>query len=89
MTREYLGTLTCEELIDLILQLQATVIEVKAKMAELEVQLASKRRPPKTSTNSSVPPSSDRKGNRQNTKKRSEAQSMVMQARVLLEYNVC
>ena len=31
MTREYLETLTREELIDLILQLQATVIEVKAR----------------------------------------------------------
>jgi len=63
MTREHLETLTREELIDLVLQLQARV-------AELEAKLASKKPPPKTSSNSSVSPSSDRKGNRQNTKKK-------------------
>ena len=42
MTKEYLATLTREELIDLILQLQTAVIELKARMAELEAQLASK-----------------------------------------------
>ena len=49
MTKEYLATLTREELIDLILQSQAAVIELKARMAELEAQLASKKWP-KSST---------------------------------------
>ncbi len=40
MTREHLETLTREELIDLILQLQAAATEVKGKVAELEAQLA-------------------------------------------------
>ena len=70
MTREHLETLTREELIDLILQLQAAVTEVKAKVSELESQLASKKPPPKTSSNSSVPPSSQRKGNNRSSKRR-------------------
>jgi len=66
MTREYLATLTREDLIDLILRLQARV-------AELEAKLTDKNGPPKTSSNSSVPPSSDRKGNSQNTGKKKGA----------------
>lgn len=69
MTREYLETLTREELIDLVLQLHAVVTELKVKVAELEAKLDSKNPPPKTSTNSSAPPSSDRKGNSQNTRR--------------------
>jgi hypothetical protein len=65
MTKEHLATLTYEELIDLVLRLQARV-------TELEVELANKNRPPKTSSNSSVPPSSERK-RKQNTKKKQGA----------------
>jgi len=57
-----------EELIELVLQLQAEAIELrsevaklKARVVELEARLASKNRPPKTSSNSSISPSSDRK----------------------------
>ena len=57
MTREYLETLTREELIDLVLQLHAVVTELKAKVAELEAKLANKSRSPKISSNFSIPPS--------------------------------
>ena len=84
MTRERLETLTREELIDLVLQLQTAVTEMKAKMAELEVQLASKKPLPKTSSNSSVPPSSERKGNSRSTrrKKRGAKHGHVGKSRV-------
>jgi transposase len=90
MTKEYLATLTREELIDLILQLQTAVIELKARMAELEAQLASKKPPPKTSSNSSVPPSSQRKGNNQSTrrKKRGAKYGHVGKSRVRVEPDV-
>lgn len=83
MTREHLETLTREELIELVLQLHARV-------SELEARLASKTRPPKTSTNSSVPPSSDRKGNRRNTKqkKRGAKHGHVGKSRVKVEPDV-
>lgn len=90
MTREYLETLTREELIELVLQLHAVVTELKAKVAELEAQFAGKPRPPKTSTNSSVPPSSDRKGNRQTAKKKNRGAKYghVGKSRVRVEPDV-
>ena len=90
MTREHLETLTREELIDLILQLQAAVTEVKDKVAELEVQLASKKPLPKTSSNSSVPPSSQRKGNSRSAKrkKRGAKHGHVGKSRVKVEPDV-
>jgi transposase len=82
MTREHLATLTREELIDLVLRLQARV-------TELEAELANKNRPPKTSSNSSVPPSSERKGNKQNTKKKQGAKpGHVGKSRVRTEPDV-
>ena len=83
MTREHLANLTREELIDLVLQLQTRV-------TELEGELANKNRPPKTSSNSSVPPSSERKGNKQNTKKKQGAKNGHMgKGRVRTEPDVC
>ena len=83
-------TLTREELIDLVLQLHAVVTELKARVAELEAQLVSKTRPPKTSTNSSVPPSSERKGNSRSTrrKKRGAKHGHVGKSRVRVEPDV-
>lgn len=90
MTREYLETLTREELIDLVLQLHAVVTELKAKVAELEAKFASKNHPPKTSSNSSVPPSSERKGNSRNTrrKKRGAKHGHVGKSRVRVDPDV-
>jgi len=66
------------------------VTELKARVAELEAQLASKDSLPKTSTNSSVPPSSDRKGNRHTTrkKKRGAKHGHVGKSRVRVEPDV-
>nr|HID14095.1 IS66 family transposase [Anaerolineae bacterium] len=57
MTRQELEYLSKAELIELVLQLQDQVTELKAKLAQ-------KSRPPKTPANSSVPPSAARKPNR-------------------------
>lgn len=53
MNREELERRSFSELVDLVLQLQDTVEQFRARVAELEARLS---RPRKTSTNSSVPP---------------------------------
>jgi hypothetical protein len=57
MDRATLLALDKELLVDLILQLQATVARLEARLAEVEAELSAQRPPPKTPTNSSVPPS--------------------------------
>ena len=57
MIQQELTQLSKAELIELILELQGQVAELKAKLAQ-------KSRPPKTPANSSVPPSAARKPNR-------------------------
>lgn len=62
MTREELLQRPVAELVELILQQQATIAQLEAKVAELEARLA---RPRKTPTNSSVPPAKGYKANRE------------------------
>jgi len=59
MTREELQALSIPKLIDLCLQLQAQVEQLQARVTELE----QRQGPPKTSRNSSVPPSKSAKSN--------------------------
>jgi hypothetical protein len=59
MTREELQALSIPKLIDLCLQLQAQVEQLQARVTELE----QRQGPPKTSRNSSVPPSKSEKSN--------------------------
>jgi transposase len=64
MDRATLLALDKELLVDLILHLQATVARLEARLAEVEAELSAQRPPPKTPTNSSVPPSQGFKPNR-------------------------
>lgn len=61
MDREALAQLDSEALIELILRQQAVIEQLTARVAELEARLGG---PPKTSGNSSVPPSAGFKANR-------------------------
>jgi transposase len=61
MTREELQRLSVAELVEMVLQLQATVQQLQARIRELEAQVA---RPKKTPANSSVPPAKGYKANR-------------------------
>jgi transposase len=75
MTQAELGNLPTDELIELVLRLEAINENLRAENAELQARIAEleakQNRPPKTSKNSSVPPSAGRKANR----KRSPRQS--------------
>jgi transposase len=74
MDRAELARLTREDLIELVLRLQelvgalaqqhAGLTGLEARVAELEAELARRREPPKTSNNSSIPPSQGFKANR-------------------------
>jgi transposase len=64
MDRATLLALDKASLVDLILQLQATVARLEARLAEVDAELAAQRPPPKTPSNSSVPPSQGFKPNR-------------------------
>src|SRR5215213_3744179 len=64
MDRERLLHLDKDVLVDLIIQLQAAVVPLAARISVLETELAARRQPPKTPTNSSVPPSQGQKANR-------------------------
>ena len=59
-----------ELLVDLILQLQATVARLEARVGELEAELVQARQPPKTPLNSSVPPSQGYKPHRTERRQR-------------------
>jgi transposase len=61
MTREELQRLSVAELVEMVLQLQATVQQLQARISELEEHIA---RPKKTPANSSVPPAKGYKANR-------------------------
>jgi transposase len=64
MDRATLLALDKELLVDLILQLQATVARLDARLAEVEAELSAQQSPPKTPANSSAPPSQGFKPNR-------------------------
>jgi transposase len=64
MDRAALLTLEKEVLIDLILLLQERQARLEARISALEAELAAQGPPPKTPTNSSVPPSQGVKANR-------------------------
>jgi transposase len=64
MDRAALLALDKPALIELVLALQETNAALTARVAELEARLAKLETPPKTPTNSSVPPSQARKPNR-------------------------
>src|SRR5215210_3712456 len=67
MDRDQLRALPIDALIEVILLLQARVVEFEAlqgRVAQLEAELASAHQPAKTPENSSVPPSQGRKANR-------------------------
>jgi transposase len=61
MNRESLSRLSKDELIELVLAQAAQIEALQRRVAELEARLGE---PPKDSSNSSVPPSRDRKANR-------------------------
>jgi transposase len=61
MTSAELEKLSTSELIELVLQLHATNVQLRERIAELEAKL---KQPPKTPKNSSVPPSAGRKASR-------------------------
>ena len=65
MKREDLEKLSKDELIDLALSMQEQMLALAAKLAELEAQLGM------NSTNSSMPPSSDRWNKPQSERKQS------------------
>src|SRR5262245_48732662 len=64
MDRAALLALDKPALIELVWALQETNAALTARVAELEARLAKLETPPKTPTNSSVPPSQARKPNR-------------------------
>lgn len=64
MDREALLALDKPALVELVLRQHQLIIELTARVAELEARLAKLEAPPKTPTNSSVPPSQARKPNR-------------------------
>jgi transposase len=70
MSEEELQQLPKAALIGIILQQQALIEELQARIAQLEEQLGRLTRPPKDSSNSSVPPSKTPKPNRHDSKGR-------------------
>jgi len=68
MTREQLEQLSKAELVEIILQQQATIEQLLARVARLEDQIKRLTQPPKDASNSSTPPSKNRKPNRPNRK---------------------
>ena len=75
MTREQLGQLSKTELVEIILQQQATILQqqalstqLQAAVAQLQAQVKRLTQPPKDASNSSTPPSKTRKPNRPNRK---------------------
>ena len=64
MDREALLALDKPALVELVLELQRANAVLTARVAELEARLAALESPPKTPTNSSVPPSQARKPSR-------------------------
>ena len=68
MTREQLEQLSKGELVEIILQQQATIEQLQARVAQLEELVNRLTQPPKDASNSSTPPSKTRKPNRPNRK---------------------
>ncbi len=75
MTREQLEQLSKAELVEIILQQQATILQQQALIAQLQTAVAQLQeqvnrltQPPKDASNSSTPPSKTRKPNRPNRK---------------------
>ena len=68
MTREQLEQLSKGELVEIILQQQATIEQLQARVAQLEELVNRLTQPPKDASNSSTPPSKNRKPNRPNRK---------------------
>src|SRR5215212_6037987 len=64
MDRETLPALDKPALVDLVRELQRANAALTTRVAELEARLAKLESPPKTPTNSSVPPSQAPKPNR-------------------------
>jgi len=64
MTRKQLEQLLKAELIEIILQQQALIEQLQARVAELERAINRLTQPPKDASNSSTPPSQTRKPNR-------------------------
>lgn len=70
MSKEDVGELTREELIEAVMQLQTIVKQLQHENEVLRKKLEQLQKPPTNSKNSSQPPSLDRKGNRPGDKAR-------------------
>src|SRR5512146_1508449 len=70
MSKEDVGELTREELIEAVLKLQTIVEQLQHENEVLRKKLEQLQKPPTNSKNSSQPPSLDRKGNRPGDKAR-------------------
>ena len=70
MSKEDVGELTREELIEAVLKLQTIVEHLQRENEVLRKKLEQLQKPPTNSKNSSQPPSLDRKGNRPGDKAR-------------------
>lgn len=72
MSRQELEQLSKPRLIEIILQQQALIEQVQARVAQLEDQIKGLIQPPKDSSNSSVPPSKTRKPNRRQSRRKKQ-----------------
>ena len=68
MSRQELEQLSKPRLIEIILQQQALIEQLQARIAEIEELIKRLTQPPKDSSNSSVPPSKARNPNRRRCK---------------------
>ena len=68
MRREQLEEFSEGELVEIILQQQATIEQLLARVATLEDQIKRLTQPPKDASDFSTPPSKNRKPNRPNRK---------------------
>jgi transposase len=70
MTRDDLARMSLDELIDLILAMQAQLVALRADYEALKMKLEKSKKPPTNSSNSSQPPSQDQKVNHPKDRKR-------------------
>ena len=68
VTPQHLQELSKAEMIEIILEQHALILQLQAQVAQLQAQIERLTGPPKDSSNSSLPPSQTRKGNRPGTK---------------------